>query len=151
MLFLRCIEHVHHFIPAAHVPFHQRIGKLLGGIILFGHMVVGEYQPFIQHVEVVPHLPLAIFMPRVDHAAFRVPHMLDLDFAVVSETVFIFCKISVQFTIDQPESILLICAPEVSFLHPDGVEVAASNHQILRFFDDKFRIDLDYVLFWRTI
>ena len=92
-------------------------------------------------MELVLHLLLAVFMPGVDHSGFRVPHVHDS--IIVIKTLTVFLGVSVQFAVDQVNRILFISRPQSPFLNPDSVEIAASNHEVAAFLDDKLGIDLD--------
>ena len=96
-------------------------------------------------MELVFHLLLAILVPGVDHASFRVPHMEDANVAVKARAVF-FC-VSVQLTVDQVDRILFISRPYSPFVNPYCIEVAASDHEVATFLDDKLGIDLDDTAF----
>lgn len=131
--------------PTPESPRLQGVGEGLAGVVALGHFRVGEYQLFIEHMELVFHLLLAILVPGVDHASFRVPHMEDANVAVKARAVF-FC-VSVQLTVDQVDRVLFISRPHTPFVNPDCIEVAASDHEVATFLDDKLGIDLDDAAF----
>ena len=58
---------------------------------------------------VVPHLPLAVSVPVVDHAGLRIPHM-EHPIAVV-EQLLVFLHINIKLPVDQLQRILLLRAP----------------------------------------
>ena len=96
-------------------------------------------------MKLVLHLLLAILVPGVDHTGLRVPHMENADVAVKTLAVF-FCVL-VQFTVDQVDRILFISRPYSPFVNPYCIEVAASDHEVVTFLDDKLGIDLDDTAF----
>ena len=110
----------------------QGIAQFFAGIVLLGGLRVGKYQLLIEHVEGVPHLFLAILVPNINHTGLRVPHVKHPDFGVE------------LLTVDELKSVLLIGRPETNIIQPDGVEVAATNHEIGAFLNDELRIDFYY-------
>ena len=96
-------------------------------------------------MELVFHLFLAILVPGIDHTSLRVPHVQDTDSAVKALAV-LFCVL-VQFTVDQVDRVLFISRPYSPFVNPYCIEVAASDHEVVTFLDDKLGIDLDDTAF----
>ena len=93
-------------------------------------------------MEVIPHLPLTVFVPVVDHAGLRIPHIKYMKPVVMGLLVLI-C-IDSQLPVDGSDDVLLVRTPKPPLFHPNGVEVRATYHQIVRLTDDELRINLRY-------
>ena len=72
---LRFVESGHQLVIGCRASWFKRIGQFFAGVVLLASVAVGEYQFFVEHMERVPHLLLAILMPCVDHARLGVPQM----------------------------------------------------------------------------
>ena len=107
--FLWRIENTHQSVVSLGRPFFQRIRQLLAGIVFLSRLDVGKYNFFVKHVKIVAHVFLAIPVPLIDHARFRIPHMKNLNAAV--KTIPIFLCVLVQFPVDQLKCILLVRRP----------------------------------------
>ena len=93
-------------------------------------------------MEAVPHLPLTVFVPVVDHAGLRIPHMQHAE--SIRHGLLMLLHIQIKLPVDKLQCILFIGAPKASFFQPDCIEIRTPNHQIFRFFDDKLGINLDH-------
>ena len=109
MAFLWRIENTHQPVVSLGRSFFQRIRQLLAGIVFLSRLDVGKYNFFVEHVKIVTHVFLAIPVPLIDHARFRIPHMKNLNAAV--KTIPIFLCVLVQFPVDQLKCILLVRRP----------------------------------------
>ena len=107
--FLWSIERGDQLFVSSYPALLQRITETLAGIVFFGGFRVRKYQFFIEHVEAVFHLLLAVFVPGVDYSRFRIPHVKDLD--VVVKTLAVFLGVSIQFAVYELNRILLIRRP----------------------------------------
>ena len=107
--FLWSIERGDQLFVSSYPALLQRIAEALAGIVFFGSFRVGKYQFFIEHVEAVFHLLLAVFVPSVDYPGLRIPHVKDLD--VVVKTLAVFLGVSIQFAVYELNRILLIRRP----------------------------------------
>ena len=117
-------------------------------MILFNDNMICKYQFVVKLMIVVPKLFRAIFMPSVNHARFRIPHIRNLNSAFKSGIrveVFLIC---IQLGINQIDDVLFVSAPYALLFIPDCVKVTAPNHQVFALFDDEFGVDDHYALSW---